>query len=337
MRAQRGDSARVGEDLGGAERVPRVDDQAVRRRALGDRAQRLGPAERAVVGRHDDDVGVEHRLVEAGVGVATSGSCTATSASSRSSSRISLCDSESRSSSVSRLNASPSTATLRSRSEPPSRRLTPSTRNSGTLSLHARDGQQHARGVRALLGEREVLAQARPGREPGLRDPAARVVAVDQVDDLEDVRAVALAVHHQQVRERERRVAQDVGPDLRQLGLDRRRSARSARRATSNSARGALARALADAADDARQRPDLLQEAVGGDPLGHVGDEHVLADAEAAVLLQVAGHELGRAGGDRRAQDQQVALRAGRQQVVEHRADVAHVDLDVRERSACRA
>ena len=62
-----------------------------------------------------------------------------------------------------------------------------------------------------------------PAVKPGQRDAAARVVAVDEVDDLEDVRAVLLAVHHQQVGQRERRVAQDVRPDLRQLGLDRRR------------------------------------------------------------------------------------------------------------------
>ena len=47
---------------------------------------------------------------------------------------MSLCASESRSSSVPALNASPSTATLRSAKEP-SRRTIPSTRNSGTLSL----------------------------------------------------------------------------------------------------------------------------------------------------------------------------------------------------------
>ena len=63
----------------------------------------------------------------------------------------------------------------------------------------------------------------------------------------------------------------------------------------SNSSRRALARGLADAADDARQRADLGHEAVGGDALRHVGDEDVLADAEAALLLQVAGDELGRA------------------------------------------
>ena len=155
------------------------------------------------------------------VGVAACGSHTATSASSRSSSRISLGDSESRSSSVLRLNVRPRTATLRE-DRLPSRRWIPSTRNSGTASLHARDGQQHSRGVGALLGEREVLAQAGAGGQPGHRDAAARIVVVDQVDHLEHVGAVALAVHHQQVRERERRVAEDVGPDLRELGLDRR-------------------------------------------------------------------------------------------------------------------
>ena len=75
--------------------------------------------------------------------------------------------------------------------------------------------------------------------------------------------------------------------------------------------RRALAGRLADAADDARQRPDLLQEAVGGDPLRHVRDEDVLADREAAVLLEVAGDELGRAGRDGRAQHEQLARRAG--------------------------
>ncbi len=68
------------------------------------------------------------------VGEGACGSHTATSASSRSSSRISFGESESRSSSVSRLNVSPSTATLRSRATP-IRRLIPSTRNSGTDSL----------------------------------------------------------------------------------------------------------------------------------------------------------------------------------------------------------
>ena len=94
---------------------------------------------------------------------------------------------------------------------------------------------------------------------------------------------------------------------------------------------GALAGGFADAADDARQRPDLGHEAVGGDPLRHVGDEDVLAGGEAALLLEVAGHEVRRAGRDRRAQDEQLAGPQERQQVVEHRADVAEVDLDVRE------
>ena len=56
-----------------------------------------------------------------------------------------------------------------------------------------------------------------------------------------------------------------------------------------------LGRALADAADDLRQRVDLLEELAGGDALGRVGDEEVLADLEAALALQVAGDELGRA------------------------------------------
>jgi hypothetical protein len=69
-------------------------------------------------------------------------------------------------------------------------------------------------------------------------------------------------------------------------------------------------------------------EAVGGDPLRHVGHEDLLAHTEAAQLLQVAGHELGRPGGDRGAQHEQLPRRQDRQQVVEHRADVAEVDLD---------
>ena len=56
-----------------------------------------------------------------------------------------------------------------------------------------------------------------------------------------------------------------------------------------------LARALADAADDAGQGPDLLEELAGGDPLGRVGDEDLGADLEAALLGEVAGDELGRA------------------------------------------
>src|SRR5437763_488961 len=60
--------------------------------------------------------------------------------------------------------------------------------------VHARDSEQHAGRARALLRKREVLAQARAGGESGRGDPTARIVAVDQLDDVEDVRAVALAV-----------------------------------------------------------------------------------------------------------------------------------------------
>ena len=82
-------------------------------------------------------------------------------------------------------------------------------------------------------------------------------------------------------------------------------------------------------ADDARQRRDLLEEVVLGDPLRHVRDEQVLADAEAAPLLDVAGHPLGGARRDGRAEDQRVALAQHRQQVVDHAAHVRDVDLDV--------
>ena len=78
-----------------------------------------------------------------------------------------------------------------------------------------------------------------------------------------------------------------------------------------------------------REALDLLQEVVLRDPLGHVRDEHLLAHLEAAVLLDVAGHALGGAGGDGRAQDERVALAQHRQQVVDHAADLGDVDLDV--------
>ena len=87
---------------------------------------------------------------------------------------------------------------------------------------------------------------------------------------------------------------------------------------TSNSSAALAPEPLADAADDARQRGDLLEEVVLRDALGHVRDEQVLADREAAPLLDVAGHPLGRAGRDRRAQDQRLALAQHRQQVVDH-------------------
>ena len=88
---------------------------------------------------------------------------------------------------------------------------------------------------------------------------------------------------------------------------------------------------LVDAADDVRQRRDLLDEVVLGDALGRVRDEHVAADLEAALLLDVAGDELGRAGRDGRAQHDVMAGAQERQQRVERRADVGDVDLDVRE------
>jgi hypothetical protein len=142
---------------------------------------------------------------------------------------------------------------------------------------------------------------------------------------------VLLAVHHQQVGQREVGVADDVRPDLRQLGLDRR--GLHDRRVEGGEQLGhLLAGVLAHAADDARQRVDLLQKAPGGDALGSVGDEHVAPHLEPALLGQVAGHEVGGAGRDRGAQDQGVAGPQHRQQVVQRRADVAHVDLDVGER-----
>ena len=98
-----------------------------------------------------------------------------------------------------------------------------------------------------------------------------------------------------------------------------------------------LARAGADAADDAGQGVDLLEEAPGGYALGRVGHEDLLANLKTAVLGQVARHEFGCAGGHRRAQGERVARSQGAEQVVKRRADVAHVDLDVREgRSAKR-
>ena len=74
-----------------------------------------------------------------------------------------------------------------------------------------------------------------------------------------------------------------------------------------------------------RNRPAAIRS-------GRVGDEHVLADLQAAALLEVAGDELGRAGRDRRAQDQRVAGAQQRQQVVDRGADLTQVALDVGER-----
>ena len=250
----------VDEHLRGAQAVPRIDEQAVvgGQRDGSSRSAR-GPLERrSGWWRRSPRRRPGRPRPAAGSASAACGSQTATSASSRSSSRISLGDSESRSSSVSRLKVRPSTATLRE-ARLPIRRLIPSTRNSGTPSLTRETASSMPGALRALLGEGEVLAQAGAGGQPRHRDPAARVVVVDQVDHLEHVGAVALAVHHQQVGQRERRVAQDVGPDLGQLGLHR--GGLDDRRAEHAEQRGgALGRALADAADDARQRRDLLQE-----------------------------------------------------------------------------
>jgi hypothetical protein len=68
---------------------------------------------------------------------------------------------------------------------------------------------------------------------------------------------------------------------------------------------------------------------VDGDPLRHVRHVHVLADREAAPLLDVAGDPLGGAGGDGRAQDDRLALAQERQQGVDRAADLRDVDLDV--------
>ena len=199
--------------------------------------------------------------------------------------------------------------------------------------VHPRDREQHPRSRRALLREGKVFAQAGPGGQPRLGDPAAGVVAVDQLDHLEDVRQVALAIHHQEVRECEVRVPDDVGPDLRELRLYRRglddRGVKDREQL-----RHDLARACVDAADDAWQRVDLLQEAPGRDALGGMRDENLLADLEATVLGEVAGDELGRPGRHGRAQDERVPGFEHPEQVIEGGADVAHVDLDVRERGS---
>ncbi len=74
-----------------------------------------------------------------------------------------------------------------------------------------------------------------------------------------------------------------------------------------------------------RKRPAAIRS-------GRVRHEHVLADPEAAALLQVAGDELRGPRRDRRAQDQRVARLQQRQQVVDRGAHLAQVALDVRER-----
>ena len=144
---------------------------------------------------------------------------------------------------------------------------------------------------------------------------------VDQVDDVEDVRAVLLALHHQEVGQRELRVAEDVRPDLRELRLHRRGLDDLGAEHRERPCR-ALAGPGTDTADDARERRDLLEEVVDGDPLGHVRNEQVLAHREAAPLLEVAGDPLGGAGRDGGAQDQRMAGAEQRQQLVERAADL---------------
>ena len=57
--------------------------------------------------------------------------------------------------------------------------------------------------------------------------------------------------------------------------------------------------ALANAANDAGQCSNLLEELAGRDPLGNMRDEDVFANREVAMLAEVAGHEVGRAGCNR--------------------------------------
>jgi hypothetical protein len=97
-------------------------------------------------------------------------------------------------------------------------------------------------------------------------------------------------------------------------------------------ARRALRRRLAHASDDARQRRDLFEEPTGGDPLGRMRDEDFLPGPQPAPLLDVAGDEFSRPGCDRRAQDERVTWTQERQEIVDCRADLAQVRLDVRER-----
>ena len=158
--------------------------------------------------------------------------------------------------------------------------------------------------------EREVLPQARPRREARRRHPAARVVAVDQVDDLEDVRVVALAVHHQQVRQRERRVAQDVRPDLRQLGLHRRRLHDRAPRRRRTARRRARPTRAPTPPTMHGSVPISSRNFAAAMRSGTWATNTSVADREAAVLLQVAGDELRRPRRDRRAQHHQVPRRA---------------------------
>src|SRR3954469_17500857 len=302
-RDERGHLGRVGEDLAGAEAVPGIDDERVSAGELADARQGAVAAELRVVGRDDDGVGALGGLLE---GLRRGGD-------------MRVVDGD-----VGELALQQTDDLVRERvsfvvgarleGEAEDRDLAAGERvaEAALHTIHeeqrdalvdATHGQQHARRVGALLAEGEVLAQARPRGQARHLHAAARIVAVDEVDDLEDVRVVLLAVHHQQVGQRERRVAQDVGPDLGELGLHRARL-HDRRVEAAEQLADDLAGALAHAADDARQRVDLLEELPGGDALGRVGDEDVLARLEAAVLLQIAGDELGGPRRDRRAQDE---------------------------------
>ena len=77
---------------------------------------------------------------------------------------------------------------------------------------------------------------------------------------------------------------------------------------------------------------DLGQEAAFGDSLRGVRDIEVATGAETGTLRDVPGHELGRARGDRRAQDERCSSTQRREELIERGADIADVDLDVRER-----
>jgi hypothetical protein len=136
------------------------------------------------------------------------------------------------------------------------------------------------------------------------------------------------SVHHQQVGQREVRVPQDVGPDLRELRLHRG-GLNDLGAEHLEELRRLGARAVAHAADDRGQRGDLLEEVVHRDPLRHVRHEQVVADREAAALREVARHPVGGARRDGGAQHHAVPRLEQRQQLVEHAANAGDVDLDV--------
>ena len=82
-----------------------------------------------------------------------------------------MAESESRTSSESRLKVRPSTATLRSRSEPPSRAFSPFTRNSGTVSC-TRDTASSIPGALERSSEKaKSLRRQAPAVSPGAAMP----------------------------------------------------------------------------------------------------------------------------------------------------------------------